>query len=90
MSEDIKVTFKKPTQLSVEMKDALAKCYAMPGFRKYLENMLNALIILAARKARTENELAENRGAIDIVEKIMGTAKVCYYDFNIIKKIKKK
>ena len=87
--EDIKLTFRKPVQMSTEMKDALAHCYNMPGFRKYLENMLNALIILAATKRTTEIEIAENRGAIGIVEKILKTSKSCYYDFEVINKIKK-
>ena len=61
MDKDIKLTFKKPVALSTEMKESLAHCYNMPGFRKYLENMLNSLIVLAATKAKNELEIAENR-----------------------------
>jgi len=86
---EIKLTFKKPVALSSEMKESLAHCYNMPGFRKYLENMLNALIILGATKYKTDMEIAENRGAIQAVEKILKTSKVCYYDYETIKKIKK-
>ena len=51
---EIKITFKKPVALSSEMKESLAHCYQMEGFRKYLENMLNALIVLSAMKSKNE------------------------------------
>ena len=89
MSEDIKLTFKKPVQLSTEMKESLAHCYSYAGYRKYLENMLNALIILGATKYKEPIEIAENRGAIQVIEKILKVSKTCYYDFEKIKNIKK-
>lgn len=87
---EIKITFKKPVALSSEMKESLAHCYQMEGFRKYLENMLNALIVLSAMKSKNEIELSNRRGAIEIVEKILGTSKSCWNDYNKIKEMEKR
>jgi len=79
MTEEIKLTFKKPVALSTEMKEALANCYSFEGFRKYLDNMINSLVVLSAMKSKNEVELAEKRGGIEIATKILGQARDCYY-----------
>jgi len=90
MSEEIKITFRKPAALTTEMKDALAKCYAMPGFRSYLENMINSLIVISAMKSENMQELSEYRGSIRQAEKILSQSMACFYDYDKIKKMEKR
>ena len=88
--EEIKITFRKPVTLTTEMKESLAKCYAIEGFRKYMENMINSLVVISAMKSETMEELSEYRGAIKQAEKILSQAKTCYYDYQKIEEMRKR
>lgn len=90
MTEEIKLTFKKPASLTADMKESLAHCYAMPGFRNYLTNMVNSLVVLSAMTAQDMNELSEYRGALKYINKILSQSKSCFYDYEKIKEMEKR
>jgi hypothetical protein len=81
---DIKIKFVKPVQLSSEMKESLAQCYNMPGFRKYLENKIISYVTVGFHE-KDEIKRAEYRGVVKFLEHLLGTSKNFYYDYNTLK-----
>ena len=82
--------FQDPQQITTQMKMALAQCYAMEGFKKYLENGLDKFILSSAIRSGTMEEVLVRRGRILTLKELLEVARTCYHDYNKLKEIAKK
>lgn len=80
----------EPEKLTIEMKEALAQAYAMPGFRLYLNNAINKLRINAVEKSSDWEGVLYRRGGIIFLKQLNDISKSCYNDYLSLKKIAKK
>ena len=82
--------FQAPVQVTTEMKTALAQCYALEGFRKYIENAMNQFILSAALKSEDMESLSVRKGRILTLKGLLEVSKTCFHDYNKLKEIAQK
>ena len=68
-------------EMTSEMRKALAECYAQQGFRDYMDNAINRLIINSAEQTTTLEDLAARKGGIIFMKQMLMTCQKCYNDY---------
>lgn len=82
--------FQQPEKVTSEMKMALAQCYAIEGFRKYLEHAMNKFILTSALQSDNIESLLVRRGRILTLKELLEVSRTCFHDYNQLKAIAKK
>lgn len=84
------IDFSEPTAINAEMRQALAEAWSKEGFRKYLSNAINKLVVNSATKSINEVDMSARKGGILFLKQFMMICESCYYDYAKLKKITKK
>jgi hypothetical protein len=69
--------FVQPEAMTEEMRDALAKAFSMPGFRKYLEHLVNKLVLNSAVLTDNMETLLIRKGRILAIKELLSRCFNC-------------
>lgn len=84
------IDYLEPKQITIQMKEALAQAYAIPGFKEYLENSYNTFIRNSAMHTDNMEALLLRKGRIATIGELLVLSRSCYSDYLTLKKIAKK
>ena len=84
--ENHPVDYLEPRQITIQMKEALAQAYAIPGFREYLENSYNTFIRSSALHTDNMEGLLVRKGRISTIGDLLVLSRSCYSDYLTLKK----
>lgn len=81
--------FSEPEKINHEMMQALAEAWSKEGFRKYMQNAINKLILSSAVRSETLVDMASRKGGILFLKQLMQVCESCFHDYNKLKGLKK-
>lgn len=84
------VNIQAPSEVNAEMREGLAMAYAQKGFRDYLENATNKLVLNAVVKSDNWEGVLYRRGGIIFLKQLKHVCKDSYDNYLKLKKLANK
>ena len=82
--------FQEPKKVTPQMRKALAQCYAVDGFKEYLENAINQFVLTAALKSEDMDSLNVRKGRILTLKGLLELSRTCFQDYTKLQELAKR